>query len=58
MLVKYCGIKIYHSNGTPWYDLVPVYRKSDNKTGFYDRIGKEFHPNIGVNEFDKGPDIV
>ena len=32
-------------------DLVPCFRKSDNKPGMYDRVSKTFFTNVGSGEF-------
>lgn len=32
-------------------DLIPCYRKSDNKTGLYDLVTNTFLPNLGTSEF-------
>lgn len=38
-------------------DLVPCFRNSDSKPGFYDLIGNEFFTNSGTGEFEVGPVI-
>ena len=40
-----------NTSGTPLAVLVPCYRISDSKTGFYDIIRNIFLPNLGTNEF-------
>lgn len=47
------SVKITHNN--VGYDLVPCYRKSDNKTGFYDTIHNTFLPSTGG--VTKGDDV-
>lgn len=39
------------------YDLIPCYRKSDNKPGMYDLISGEFFTNRGEGEFIVGPEV-
>lgn len=39
-------------------DLIPCYRKSDNKPGMYDLVTGAFLTNAGENEFDVGPDVI
>lgn len=38
-------------------DLIPCYRKSDNKTGMYDVLGRAFYPNLGSGEFTLGNNV-
>ena len=38
-------------------NLVPCYRKADEKPGMYDTVRKIFLTNQGTNEFDIGPEI-
>lgn len=40
------------------YNLIPCYRKSDNKPGMYDLASGEFFTNQGTDEFIVGPDII
>lgn len=37
-------------------NYVPCYRKSDNKSGFYDTVNHTFNPSIGSEEFIIGND--
>ena len=50
----YC--KIY-DNDLLVRDLVPCYRKSDNKPGFYDILNNVFYTNAGTGEFTVGPNV-
>lgn len=38
-------------------DLVPCYRKSDNKPGMYDKVHNTFYTNVGTGDFTVGPDV-
>ena len=38
-------------------DLVPCYRKADNKTGLYDVVNSTFFANNGTGEFSVGNDV-
>lgn len=38
-------------------NLIPCYRKSDNKPGMYDLVSGEFFINQGEGEFIKGPEV-
>ena len=38
-------------------DLVPCYRKADNKTGLYDVVTQTFFANNGTGEFSVGNDV-
>lgn len=42
--------------GVPIIDLVPCYRKSDNKIGMYDLVSKSFKPVTGAS-WTKGADV-
>lgn len=42
-------------NGVPIIDLVPCYRKSDNKIGMYDLVSQTFMPVTGT--WTKGADV-
>lgn len=44
-------------NGTKAFNLVPCYRKSDNKPGMYDIINDTFYTNAGTGEFVLGPEV-
>lgn len=48
--LKVFSCKIWDS-GTLIRDLVPCYRKSDNKPGMYDLVNKVFYTNSGTGEF-------
>ena len=50
----YC--KIY-DNDLLIRDLVPCYRKSDNKPGLYDIVNNVFYTNAGTGEFAVGPNV-
>lgn len=39
------------------FDLVPCYRKSDNKPGLYDAVNDVFYTNEGTGEFTVGEDV-
>ena len=57
-----CGIgKIYrfkyYSGGELLADMVPCYRKSDDKPGMYDLVRQIFITNSGTGEFTLGPDL-
>lgn len=39
-------------------DFVPCYRISDNESGLYDLVGKQFYPNIGTGVLERGPIVV
>lgn len=39
-------------------DLVPCYRKSDDKPGMYDIIAGQFLTNAGTGDFTVGPDVL
>lgn len=55
---KIYGCKIWDAfNITLARDFVPCYRKSDNKTGMYDLVNKNFHPNPGTGEFVLGNNV-
>lgn len=46
---------IYDDNSTLQFRGVPVYRKSDNKMGLYDFVGRAFHEAVGT--FTKGGNV-
>ncbi len=48
---------IIDKNGKSILSLKPAYRKSDNKTGMYDRKRKVFFPNLGAGEFLLGENV-
>ena len=58
------GLRIHqfaiNNNGSnqPVINLIPCYRKSDNKTGMYDFASGEFLTNAGTGEFLVGPDVI
>lgn len=58
----HCKATIYYSkiseNGVLIQDLIPCYRKADNKTGMYDLVTKQFFVNQGTGEFLVGPDVI
>lgn len=44
-------------NGNTTLDMLPCYRKSDNKPGMYDLVTNTFFTNAGTGEFTVGPDV-
>ncbi len=42
---------------TPVFNLIPCYRKSDNKPGMYDLVSNTFYTNSGSGEFTVGADV-
>lgn len=48
-IIKY--FKYYDKNNELTYDLIPCYRKIDNKIGMYNVAKKQFFKNIGEGEF-------
>lgn len=57
----YASAKLYKAtiqeNGVTIRELVPCYRKSDNKPGLYDMVENTFYTNQGTDEFITGPII-
>lgn len=51
------NFEIIDKNGKSILSLKPAYRKSDNKTGMYDRKRKVFFPNLGSGEFLLGENV-
>ena len=51
-------LKITDENGIVVRDMVPCYRKSDNKPGMYDLVTGTFFVNQGTGEFTVGPDVI
>ena len=49
-------VKIYDGE-TLIRDMIPCYRKSDNKPGMYDTVNGTFYTNAGTGEFVVGPDV-
>lgn len=47
----------YYKNGAKICDLIPCYRKSDNKPGMYDVITNSFKTNIGTGDFTIGQNV-
>ena len=45
-------------NGSVIRELVPCYRKSDNKPGMYDLVTNTFFTNAGTGEFTVGNDVL
>lgn len=43
--------------GNRIHELVPCYRKSNNKPGMYDLVSKAFLTNAGAGEFTVGPNV-
>jgi hypothetical protein len=54
-VIYFC--KLWDSNGNLVRDLIPCYRKSDNKPGLYDLVTNAFFTNAGTGEFLVGSDI-
>ena len=48
----------YWRSGNLLCDLIPCYRKSDDKTGMYDLVSGTFFANAGTGEFLVGPDVI
>ena len=49
---------IYYENDIKLQHFIPCYRKSDNKPGMYDLIGRKFYTNAGSgDDFILGPDV-
>ena len=44
-------LKITDENGIVVRDMVPCYRKSDNKPGLYDLVTRVFYTNAGTGDF-------
>lgn len=51
--------KIWDENGNLVRDLVPCYRKSDGRMGFYDLVGSLFYTNTtgDITDLKKGADV-
>lgn len=47
----------FYENDVAQVDLVPCYRKSDNKIGMYDLVSGSFLTNSGSGSFSKGADV-
>ena len=58
----YAKTKIYSfkmwKSGVLTRNMIPCYRKSDNKPGLYDIINNKFYINAGTGEFTKGNPMV
>ena len=54
--IKVYELKIYIDNVLE-RDYIPCYRKSDNKVGLYDIVGRNFITTINQYEFVKGNDV-
>ena len=55
-------VKLYHawaiSNTDEYlYDIIPCYRKADNKPGLFDLINNTFYTNNQTGEFIVGPNV-
>jgi len=48
----------YREDDVEKLDLIPCYRKSDDKPGMYDLVTKQFFTNAGTGEFVVGPDVI
>lgn len=44
-------LKITDENGTVVRDMIPCYRKSDNKPGMFDLVNKQFYTSAGADDF-------
>ena len=45
---KYCQVEwLGNEKATGYVDLIPCYRRSDMKPGFYDLVGRSFHEFVG-----------
>lgn len=59
---SYASAKLYKAtiqeNGETIRDLVPCYRKIDNKPGLYDLVNDVFYTNAGTGEFNVGADVI
>ena len=57
----FAGIRVYYykhyENGSLKCNLIPCYRKSDNKIGMYDLVSKTFKTNELSGTFTKGNDV-
>lgn len=53
-LVGNCYYIELYDNGVKVMDLIPCYRKSDNKVGLYDIIGNSFYSSSGSAQFTAG----
>ncbi len=49
--------KIYDQNETLVRDLIPCYRKIDNKTGMYDLVEGNFYTSATSTNFSAGPNV-
>lgn len=47
----------YKRNGEYLLNLIPCYRKADQKPGMYDLVSGEFYTNSGTGEFVVGEDV-
>lgn len=58
----FASAKLYKAtiqeNGVTIRDLVPCYRKIDNKPGLYDLVNDVFYTNDGTGEFNVGADVI
>ena len=45
------------SNGTPLFNGIPCYRKSDNRAGMYDTINNQFIDSPTLSNFTVGQDV-
>lgn len=48
----------YREDDVEKLDLIPCYRKSDNKPGMYDLVTKQFFTNVGTGEFLVGGNVI
>ena len=60
-IIAACKIKIlrlYDNTNSLLRELIPCYRKSDNKPGLYDLVNNQFYTNQGTGEFITGPEVL
>ncbi len=59
--IRQGAINLYYAkasvNGTPKFEMIPCYRKSDGVIGMYDLVNKKFFTNAGTGSFTKGADV-
>ena len=55
--VKVFRFTITSSSNEKRIDLIPCYRKSDNKPGMYDPVSETFFTNAGTGEFTVGSSV-
>ena len=56
--IKFHGLKVETSGGTPVYEYVPCKRESDNKVGLYDVVNNAFYaPDFLLNAGDEASGV-